>query len=179
MKKCTEYTLGKTVVYQGYDPNPDTSYLGEYGEKYKPGCVIRGDRTIYEDHLDDDEYDPPTMDREYSFFYPPDNGEKPGTPEYRKYALQDYDNMEDLNNSQWTYIILSVKTFIHTDTGISDDIQNSLCGIEDHFDKDSDAYKKEIVCDLISENIAELKKMGFSDEEIKESTDNPEYPREW
>ena len=46
--------------------------------------------------------------------------------------MQYYENMEDLCNSQWMFIILSVRTQITTDTGMSDYIQNSLCGIEVH-----------------------------------------------
>lgn len=183
MKKCTEYTIGETKIIQEYDPDPDTSYLGEYGNEIKPGCIVRIDGTFYEDIPDEwntsEMKDAHYIHGEFPYFYPPDNGEKPGTENYRKYALQDYENMESLNNGQWGYIILSVKTHIHTNTGLSDYVQNSLSGIEDHYDKDSGNYKKEVVDDLIDENITELEKMGFSLDEIKKSTDNPVYPREW
>jgi hypothetical protein len=179
MKKCTTYTLGETIIVQKYDDTPDTSNYGKYTEKYQPGCIIRRNRTFYEDHIDDDDYDPPRMNREYSFFQPYASGEKIESSEYRKYALQDYEAMESLNNQQWTYICLDVKTFIHTDSGLSDHVQNSLCSIEDHWDKESREYKEEVVRDLISENIVELSKMGFSMDEIKKSTDNPKYPKEW
>jgi hypothetical protein len=153
--------------------------LGEYGNTYKPGCVIRGDRTIYEDHLNDEVYDPPTMSREYSFFYPPDNGEIPGTDKYRECALQDYQNMENLNNSQWTYAGIIVKTVINTDMGISDTIQNSLWGIEDHFDEDSKSEMARIIEDLKEDNKADLLKMGFSSEEIDQSLNGAEIREEW
>lgn len=179
MKKCTEYTIGKTRIIQEYDPDPDTSYLGEYSNKYQPGCIIRADGTFYEDHINDEEYEPPEMNREYSFFIPPDNGEKIGSAEYRKYAIQDYELMEGLNNNQWTFIILTVKTHITTNTGLSDTIQNSLCGIADHWDKESRDHKEEVIRDLIGENKTELLKMGFSEDEIKESLDNPVYPKDW
>ena len=177
MKKCTEYTIGETRIIQEYDPDPDTSYLGEYGNALKPGCIIRINKTFYEDVPDDYDKEDHYIRGEYPYFYPPDNGEKPGSEEYRKYALQNYENMEDLSNSQWTFIILSARTTITTNTGLTDHIQNSLCGIEDHWDKDSADYKKEVVADLISENIAELENMGFSLDEIKKSTDNPVYPK--
>ena len=169
MKKCINLSIGKTTVKKSPDTDPDTSYLGEYGNKYKPGCVIRGDRSIYEDHTNDDDYDPPQMNGEYRFFYPPDNGESQGTADYKKYALQDYDNMEDLNNSQWTFIGLIVTTTIKTDMGISDKVVSSLWGIEDHWDKDSDAYIKETISELKAENKAELLKMGFTEKEIDAS----------
>ena len=174
MKKCIALSIGKTTIKKSPDTDPDTSYLGEYGNKYKPGCVIRGDRSIYEDHIDDDDYDPPQMSLEYNFFYPPDNGESPGTADYKKYALQEYDNMEDLNNSQWTFIGLIVTTEIKTDMGISDKVVSSLWGIEDHWDKDSDAYIKETISELKAENKAELLKMGFSEKEIDASLNDAE-----
>src|SRR5512136_208812 len=140
MKKCTTYTIGKTRIIRKTDTDPDTSYLGEYGDTPKPGCLIIQDKKIYEDVINDDDYEFPERSHNYRFFYPPDNGEIPGTDKYREYVLQDYQNMENLENSQWTFIGLVVKTTIHTDTGLSDDIVNSLWGIEDHFDKDSKAY---------------------------------------
>ncbi len=170
MKKCTEYTLGQTIITKKWDYDVDTSYLGEYTDKYQPGCVVRYDRSFYEDHIDDDEYEPVRMNNhEYSFFMPPDNGVKPGTDEYRTYALQDYDLMEDLNNSQWGYVGIIVSTTITTDTGLSDDIFDSLWGIEDHFDKKSDKYIDETIGDCKSAVKTQLLKMGFNENEIEES----------
>jgi hypothetical protein len=57
--------------------------------------------------------------------------------------------------------------------GISDTIQNSLWGIEDHWDKDSRLYiENDIIPDLKNENKQELLKMGFSEKEIDESLNN-------
>lgn len=175
MKKCVTLSIGKTTIKKEPDYDRDTSYLGEYGDKLKPGCIIRADRTFYEDMPDYDDnpdYEVPEMNRVCSFFYPPDNGEKIGTPDYKKYALQDYEMMEDLNNNQWGYISIVVKTFIKTDMGLSDEIISSLCGIEDHWDKDSEEYINALISDLKSENKAELLKMGFSAPEIDESLNN-------
>jgi hypothetical protein len=175
MKKCINLSVGKTTIKKEPDYDADTSYLGEYGDKLKPGCIIRADRTFYEDIPDYDDspdYEVPEMSRVCSFFYPPDNGEIPGTPEYKKYALQDYENMENLNNQQWGYVAIVVKTTIKTDMGLSDEVINSLCGIEDHWDKDSKNYIDEIITDLKAENKAELLKMGFSEKEIDESLNN-------
>ena len=69
MKKCTTYTLGKTVISSEYDEFSDFDMYGKYGDKVKPVCIIRGDNTFLEDHVDDDDYDMP-LGRfgEYSFF---------------------------------------------------------------------------------------------------------------
>ena len=170
MKKCTIFTLGKTTITKGYDNDPDTSYLGEYGGKLKPGCIIRSLNKFYEDLNDDENI--PNISREYNFYYPPDNGEKIGSPEYKKYALQDYNIMESLSNGQWSFIGIVVKTEIKTDAGISDSVQSSLWGIEDHWDKDSREYHKSVTEDLKEEQKDALLKMGFSDKEIEESLNN-------
>ena len=172
MKKCTTYTIGKTTIKKTPDYDPDTSYLGEYGRVLKPGCIIRINESFYEDLPDDYDKDDHEIRGEYPYFYPPDNGEKPGTEDYKKYALQDYHLMEDLNNQQWSYIGITVTTKIYTDMGISDEITNSLWGIEDHCDKDSRDYHNEVIDDLKSENKAELLKMGFTEKEIDESLNN-------
>ena len=169
MKKCVNLSIGQTIITKEPDNDPDTSYLGEYGEKINPGCIIRYDREIYEDIADNEDYEIIHLNREYSFFYPPDNGEKPGTPEYKKYALQDYDNMEALNNRQWSFIGIIVKTEIKTDIGISDIIQSSLWGIEDHWNKDSRDYHNTVIGELKEENTDQLLKMGFKLEDIEKS----------
>ena len=169
MKKCTEYTLGKTRIIKKPDYHADDSYLGVYGSVLKPGCIIRADESFYEDHIDDDDYEPGLIPREHSFFYPPDTGEKIGTPEYKKCALLDYQVVEDLNNQQWGFISLTVSTTVFADVGLTDEISNSLYGIEDHWDKDSNDYHREVVDDLKHEVKVQLLKMGFSDQEIDES----------
>lgn len=178
MKKCTTYTIGKTTIKKTPDYDPDTSYLGEYRQDLKPGCIVRIDKTFYEDIPDEwntSEIKEAHLIRgEYPYFHPPDNGEKPGTEEYKKYALQDYQLMEDLINQQWSFVGITVTTKINTDMGISDEIVNSLWGIEDHWDKDSRDYHNELIDDLKSENKAELLKMGFTEKEIDESLNNAE-----
>jgi hypothetical protein len=170
MKKCTTFTLGKTTITKEMDIDPDTSYLGEYGGKLKPGCIIRSLNKFYED-LDDDE-NIPNIPREYNFYYPPDNGEKIGSPEYKKYAIQDYENMEALSNNQWSFIGIVVKTEIKTDVGISDNITSSLWGIEDHWNKDSSDYHKSVIEDLKDEQKGALLEMGFTNNEIEDSLCN-------
>jgi hypothetical protein len=194
MKTCINLTIGTTTITKKTDTDPDTSYLGEYGQTVKPGCIVRKDTTFFEDIPEDwntwDIKEAHQMyDHEYPYFYPPDNGEKPGNPDYKKYALQDYQNMEDLNNSQWCFIGITVKTEVIGKipsikdggkyTEISDQIINSLWGIEDHFDKDSKAYIADTIEDLKEENKAELLKMGFSEKEIDDSLNNAIEKVDW
>jgi hypothetical protein len=171
MKKCTTYILGKTFISSEYDRDGNHDYYGTYGDKYKPGCIVRADDSFYEDHTSDEEYEPETMPREYSFFYPSDTGEKIGTELYRKYSLENYKRVEDLNNSQWCYIGLIVETTVHIDNTLSDTITESLWGIES--DSGREYFNGEI--EELKESVkAQLSKMGFSDDEINQSVDNPE-----
>ena len=87
------------------------------------------------------------------------------------YALEDCRRLEALNNGQWSYLIISVETMITTDTGLSDEIWNSLSGVESDGGKD---YINEIIQDLKAQNKEELLKMGFSEKEIDESLNNAE-----
>ena len=175
MKKCINLSIGKTTITKKPDYDADTSYLGEYGDQVKPGCIIIRDKVVYEDIADNEDYEIPERGREYRFFYPPDNGEKPGDPDYKKYALQNLENMEDLNNQQWGYCGIIVKTYIKTDMGLSDEVVNSLWGIEDHWDKESRLYiENDVITDLKAENKVELLEMGFTEKEIDESLNNAE-----
>jgi hypothetical protein len=171
MKKCTEYTLGKTIISSEYDQDGNHDYYGTYGDKYKPGCIVRADDSFYEDHINDDEYEPETMHREYSFFYPTDTGEKIGTELYRKYALENYKRVEDLNSNQWCYIGLIAETTVHIDGTLSDTISDALWGIESDSGKD---YLNSTIDELKESVKEQLRALGFSDEEINASVDNAE-----
>jgi hypothetical protein len=179
MKKCTEYTLGKTIISSEYDETGDHDYYGICGDKYKPGCIVRADQSFYEDHIDIDKedddgyplYEVPTIRGEYSFFYPADTGEKIGTELYRKYSLENYKRVEALNNGQWGYIGLIVETTVHIDNTLSDTITESLWGIES--DSGSEYFNGEI--EELKESVKDqLRKMGFSDDEINQSVNNAE-----
>jgi len=168
MQKLTTYTLGKTIIEKVFDDNPDISHLGEYTCNYKPGCIVRYDKSFYEDHMNDDDYDPPYYRNEYPFFMPPENGYPFDTPEYKKYALEDYNLMEGLNNNRWWFIGIIVSTQIHTDNEISYNVTESLYGVEDGL-KESEKYQNEVIADLMHEIKTKLLKMSFSDEEIEET----------
>lgn len=174
MKKCTEYTLGKTIISSEYDDMPIDDMYGTYDQKYAEGCIVRADGTFYEDHIDDDDYEPGHIRNELSFFHPADNGEKIGSSEYRKCALQDYQRMCDYNNNHWSYLVIVVKTHITTDLGLTDSVTSTLYSVESDGRKD---YLKKIIDDLKNDVKAQLKKMGFTYEEINNSVDNAELKK--
>ena len=171
MNKLTEYTLGKTVISSICDEFSDFEQYGTYGKKYRPGCIVRADGSFYEDHLENEEYEPKHIRNELSFFYPPDNGEKIGTELYRKYAKEDYSRMNAFNNQHWSYLVLAVETTINTDSGLTDSVFDTIGGVESDGGKN---YLKEMIADLKTGFKQQLLKMGFSDEEINQSVDNAE-----
>ena len=179
MKKCINISIGQTTIEKKPDYDADSSYLGEYGNKLKPGCYIRSHKKFYEDITEEDDIPNLYNRNEFNFFYPPDTGEKIGTEEYKKYALQDYELMGGLNDQQWSYVGIIVKTEIIVKipavkkqpgyTEISDTIISSVYGIDDHWDKESNAYIKTIIDELKEEQKDQLLQMGFSEEEINQS----------
>jgi hypothetical protein len=173
MKKCTEYTLGKTIVSSVIDEYADESDYGSFGNKYEPGCIVRADNSFYEDHINDDEYEPGIMRHEYSFYYPPDNGEDIGTADYKKYAKEDYKRMTDYNNNQWSYLVLKVETSIHSDMGLSH-VFAIIGNIESDYGRDG---LNEHISELKAQIRYQLCKMGFSDDEINQSVDNSELKK--
>jgi hypothetical protein len=172
MKKCTTYILGKTIISSEYDDTPMDDIYGKYGNTLKPGCIIRYEKEFYEDIIDKEDYEIPLLNNgECSFFYPADNGEKIGTDEYKKYALLNYQRMEDYNNNHWSYLIIRCETFVHTDSGLSDGVFDTLSSVESDGEKE---YLKEIIDELKNNVKYQLKNMGFSEDEINQSVDNPE-----
>ena len=91
------------------------------------------------------------------------------------YAIEDCKRLEKLGDT-WSYIVVSVKTVITTDTGMHDTICNSLCGIES--DSGKECFE-EIVRDLKSMNKDDLLKMGFSEKEIDDSLNNAIEKEDW
>lgn len=212
MKKCTEYTLGETVVIQESDFDADYSYYGKLTDNIGPGVIVRSAGEFYErlpakmerdyngQFIGKGEPEYTTYSGEYNGFIPenhipfdPKNwshvSRKVKSEVIKKYgslknaeyayALEDYKRIEALFRGEWEYVYIAVRTYIHTNTGLSDYVHNSLCGIEAEYGEENRKYREDIVKDLIDENIAELQKMGFSLDEIKKSTDNRKYPKGW
>ena len=108
MKK-PKITVESVKVKRILDESPDTSFIGEYTNKWNKWAICRHCGQYIADYIptDDNDYpvhNCPTSNREYNYFMPYAGGEKPGTDEYRKYGLQDFKRMERLNNGDWCFI---------------------------------------------------------------------------
>jgi len=100
----------------------------------------------------------------YRYFKPYAGGEKPGTPEYKKYAMQDFERMEAHNNDHWCFIGIIATAEIVTENGTIQRIHSGgLWGIE------SDSGEEELLSTAQDEIAAlkdELLSLGFSERAV-------------
>jgi len=171
MEKHLTLTLDKTKLQRHEDYYADTSMLGEFTDEFEPGYIVRGNHPVFVEDWPE-EADRPHKGREYRCFIPPDNGEEIGTPDYRKYALEDYERMEAYQRNEWSYITVCVTTRISAKVDKATTLENCvntvLCDVESDCNRvDIDG----IIAELKAEHIDRLKEIGFSDEEIAASLD--------
>lgn len=147
MKELLEITIEKCP-----DEYPDLSYLGQYTDKLTDYCIVRQYGKFYCELLEDEKENMNRPSRELRYFLPYAGGEATGTDEFFKYGMQDYEQMEKINNGYIQIIgIRAIATILINDT--LEYIKSSgLWGIE--YEKDDD-YIKEI----IDEQLAELKEL--------------------
>jgi ASC-1-like (ASCH) protein len=193
MQKIINLSIGKTTITKEPDYDADTSYLGEYTDKITDNVIVRKYEKFYQDLTEEELEEIPERSNEYRGFKPPirnytitsDNPDE----ETKKYCLQDYQVFEDLNNQQWGYCAIVVKTEVIAQipstenskgyTEMTDNTVSSLYGIEDHWDKDSKLYIESTIEDLKKESTQELLKMGFSEKEIDDSLNNAIEKVDW
>jgi hypothetical protein len=201
MKKCTEYKIGTTAIKEFPEDDPDFSHYGKFTDDIGPGVIVRTAGEFYERLPAEMERDVDgrfigkggpeysTYSREYNGWIPgnhiphnPKNwshvSRKDKSEVIKKYgslknadyayALEDFKRIEEMIKGYWMYISIVVETRITTDTGLSDVVRSSLSGIE----SDCKDHIEEVIRELKEENRAQLLKMGFSEDEIKESLDN-------
>jgi hypothetical protein len=150
------------------DDNPDTSYLGEYGDVIKPGCIIVNSGEFIEDVPEDDI---PERGREYRFFYPMEIDEPIGSKNYREYSLQNFKRAERLNSGEWNFISISSEARVLTSYDGKTWLINTLSsgglyGIESDSEE---SYLKSIEDEELDSLKDVLKEYGFSDEEINKA----------
>jgi hypothetical protein len=153
------------------DTDPDTSYLGKYGDEFKPGCIVVHDELFYEDVIKDKKYELPEKGREYRFFYPFEIGEKIGSKKYREFSLQNFKRMERLNSGDWGFISVSAEARLLTSYDgkswlINTISSGGLYGIESDSEE---SYIKSIEEEELDSLKDVLKECGFSDEEINKA----------
>jgi hypothetical protein len=114
--------------------------------------------------------------REYPYFAPYACGEKPGSPEYKKYAMQAFERMERLSRGSWCFIGIIAKAQIGIPDGqgnytLQTIVSGGLWGIESDSGKDFiEETEKEELSDL-SENLTSL---GFGKRAIAYAMKNVE-----
>ena len=98
------------------DESPDTSFIGEYTDEMSDWAISREYDAYVIDLPGDTKFS--ERGREYRFFFLPyAGGEQPGTAEYRKYGMQDYERMEALNRGDWCFIGIQAEATVSRDIG--------------------------------------------------------------
>jgi hypothetical protein len=91
------------IVRTMYDRDAELfDHLGTYTDELREGVIVRSAGIFFEDWPEDQEL--PKRGREYRGFRPYAAGEKPGTPDYKTYGLQDYARAEALNRGDWSFV---------------------------------------------------------------------------
>jgi hypothetical protein len=98
----------------------------------------------------------PRGGREYRYFKPYAGGEPEGTPEYRKYGMQDFSHMERLCRGDWHYIGIVATVTVTRDDGFSREWEESLWGVE----SDSGAHIDEMARELIAALAGQIAEYG-------------------
>ena len=204
MKKCTEYTLGKTVLSTEYDEYPDSSYLGEYTEKIGPGVIIRDHNEFYEKipvemerdydgkFIGKKEPEYSTTRNEYSGFKPCNHipfDKKNWSHVSRKDKSAVIKQYGSLENASYAYAMSDYNRMESLNNGhwsyiciMVETTVTTNTGMVDTIREslcgiESDSgkdYINEIISDLKYQVKDQLRKMGFSDDGINASVDNAE-----
>ncbi len=84
------------------DDNSDLSDIGEYSDEHSDYSIIRIGEHAGKFVCDLDEEDSlPARSREYRYFNAYAGGEKEGSADFKKYALQDFERMESAERGNW------------------------------------------------------------------------------
>lgn len=161
--------FGITLRHE-YDENPDTSMFGKFTDKLETGVVVRRFGKFYEQLSEAQlaELANAPHGREFRGFKPEAGGEKPGTPVFYKYGVQEYERMEALARGDFAFIGIIADAEVGVDIGRdgwkTDHITSGgLWGIE----SDSDAaYIKEVEREQLVELAGYLREYGFQQKAI-------------
>jgi hypothetical protein len=112
----------------------------------------------------------PSRGREYVFFHPYASGEKPGTKEYRKYAMHDFQRMRSYCNGDWCFIGIVAKAQIrNNETHVVQTLHScGLWGIE----SDSGDYLNEVAKEQLHSLKYELLALGIGERAIQYALKN-------
>jgi hypothetical protein len=166
-------------VIHTLDESPDTSCIGQYTDRVMPGKgqIIRVGEHYGEflDEMDDENFDMPESRRECRFFIPYAGGIGPEEEDFKKYALQDFNEMESLNNGEWFFMGIFATAEVLTPSGMTQYFRSGgLWGIQSNSEF---GYLSEVAEEEIKNLQAELKSFniplrGFK-KMAQEAIDNP------
>jgi hypothetical protein len=167
-QKASTKRITKVVVKRMLDESPDTSWMGEYGNRAESEYAI--DRAHDEDcpSFQGDSEDCTcnfdghwSLRSEYRYFNGPVENYKGESPEnIRKYIREDYERMESLNRGDFSFIGIRAEAQVHLTGDLFQEITSGgLWGIESD---SGESCLQEIEQEQLSELRAELEAIGFS-----------------
>ncbi len=166
-------TIDSIKVEQIIDTSPDTSFIGEYTDRWDEWAICRCCGEYLANVADDHEEF--TRGREYRYFLPYAGGEEQGTPHYQKYGLQDYERMEGLNSGDWQFVGIVAKATIkyRTRNGsyrLETFTSGGLWGIE----SDAGDYLDEVKAEQLADLKAHLETFGVDVSDFDEMAEELE-----
>lgn len=139
-------------------------WIYDFKENNRDPKMIQRYRLRRKKIIDSGDMEYPDKNHHDRFFKPCARGEKEGTPEYKKYGMQDFRHMELLNDDQWYFIGIIAVAEIITENGTIQRIHSpGLWGIE------SDCgghYMLSVANEEIEGLKAELLSLNFSDHAV-------------
>jgi hypothetical protein len=164
--------IGEIRIVHGTDNDPDLSYLGTYTDSLTDGIIVRKYGQFYEDLSEIEEI--PTKSTEYRGFKPSNMRESENDPNYKKYAIQDYERMEQINNGNVGFICISAEAEVLTSTDRKNWLINTLSsgglyGIESDSDN---SYIESVEKEELDQLKEVLKEYGFTEKQINKSFEN-------
>ena len=143
--------LDRIIIEKHIDDNPDTSWIGEYTDKWDDHniCCCCGE------YLMDIDHPVPERGRNFRYFSPYGHGYKRDEEEYDRAAKHDFKRMEGLNRGDWCFIGINAKALtsyeLQQNTHFIEDFSSGgLWGIE----SDSDEH---YIIEVVEEQLDELK----------------------
>lgn len=168
--------IDKIIIKHLIDENPEISWLGKFQDNLDPGVIVIRDNDFFENLEKDENYELPEKGRDYRFFNPCGGDEKPGTPDYEKYGMQDYERIKQLERGDFCFIGIMAEAVVsypieNNSRRIQKFTSGGLWGIE----TDAGDYIKEVEQEQLDDLIRHLKTFGIDTRGYKNKVEIKEF----
>lgn len=171
MKK-NQPKIESITIYHTVDTDADTSMLGKFTDEVSADLICCATGEYYKDM---DSGPIPSKGHQYRSFKPCAGDEKPGTKDYYKYGLQDWNRMDKLMKGDYCYLGITAKASVSYKIGggnyrLESLSSGGLWGIE----SDSGDYLKEVEEEQLADLLEHLKAFSVNCSNFKTLAKNAE-----